>query len=239
MKQYYIVKNGKLVAQTIRDKSILPYIFWIMLVVGAAVGSYVYAMEKFAIADNNMVVAKNDYDNLKIIEADYKKVMEQSVNVQEYVLSKAQLKEAFEHAFPEVSLDEQTQEKYLDAVALWSAHYSIPPLLVLSIIWRESFFDATTHSTANARGPMQVIYVYHKEKLDSIQKGELDLHEIDTGVRVGVQVLREYFDRYDRNIFRAMQAYVGGEHKTYARDILTRYFNARIYMEEKLPPEKN
>ncbi len=234
MKQYYIVKNGKLIPYFVRKKSYLPFVFFILLAAGAVLGSYVYAMKKFAIPSHSIVVAKSDYQQLKNIEVAFEKSIAQSMNSQEYVLSKDQLKEVFEHAFPEVRIDEQLKDQYLDAVSMWSAHYSIPPLLVLSIIWRESFFDASTLSSANARGPMQVIYTYHKEKLESIQKGELDLHEIDTGVRVGVQILREYFDKYDRNIFRAMQAYVGGEHKTYARDILTRYFNARIYMEEKL-----
>ncbi len=236
MKQYYVVKNGKLIAQVVRKKSYIPYFLIILLAACATLGTYVYAMKKFSIPVSQVVIERSDYAHLKNIEDAYKLSKEQQMNAREYVLSKSQLNEIFALVFPEVKLDEQMKEQYLDSVAKWSAHYSIPPLLVLSVIWRESFFDASTLSTANARGPMQVIYIYHKEKLDNIQKGELDLHEIDTGIRIGVQILREYFDRYDRNIFRAMQAYVGGEHKTYASDILTRYFNARIYVEEQLKP---
>ncbi len=234
MAQFYAVKNGKLVSCIIREKSYIPYVFLFLLALGCGLGAYIYAMKKFAIPQDSMVLTTSEYEHLKSIEEEFARSLENDIKKQEYVLSREQLKQVFQHAFPEVRLDKDVEDQYLEAVDTWSAHYSMPPLLVLSIIWRESFFNAKTLSSANARGPMQVIYIYHKEKLDSINKGELDLHDINIGVRVGVQVLREYFDRYDRNIFRAMQAYVGGEHKTYARDILTRYFNARIYMEEQL-----
>ncbi len=234
MKQYYAIKDGKLVSFNLDKKPFWGYFFALLLMVGCGAGAYVYAKEQFAIPEDKIVLSKKEYAQFQDIEKAFARSLEKSMQTREYVLSSAELKEVFNHVFPEIKLDPEVEEQYLNSVSTWSAHYSIPPLLVLSIIWRESGFDASTMSSANARGPMQVIYIYHSEKLDRIGKKENDLHDIDTGVRIGVEILREYFDRYDRNIFRAMQAYVGGVHKTYASDILTRYFNARIYIEEQL-----
>ncbi len=234
MKQYYAIKDGKLVSFNLDKKSIFPYLLTILLAVGSGYGAYSYAQKQFALPVDSVVVSKKEYAHLQDVEKTFASTLEKTLNSREYVLAIYELKEVFNQVFPKVKLEPDVEQIYLDSVAKWSAHYSMPPLLVLSIIWRESFFDASTISSANARGPMQVIYTYHKEKLDRINKTENDLHDIDTGIRIGVEILREYFDRYERNIFRAMQAYVGGEHKTYARDILTRYFNARIYIEEQL-----
>ncbi len=234
MKQYYVVQDGKLASVTPNKKSIFPYIFAIVLAVLFGGGAYYYAAKSLALPSDSVVLSQKDLTHYVEIEKAFARTLEKTVSSQEYVLSNEELKEVFNHVFPEVKLAPEVEQEYLRSVATWAAHYSMPPLLVLSIIWRESFFDESTISSANARGPMQVIYTYHKEKLERINKGEQDLHEIDTGIRIGVEILREYFDRYKRNIFRAMQAYVGGVHKTYAQDILTRYFNARIYVEEQL-----
>ncbi len=234
MKHYYTIKNGKLVPFEMDAKPFLSIILVVLMIAGSGLGAYMFAKDKYAIPSDQVLLSKKDFVHYQDVEKAFARSLEKSVHAREYVLDAEELEEVFNHVFPEYKLKPEVKQQYLDSVATWSAHFSMPPLLVLSIIWRESSFNAETLSSANARGPMQVIYIYHKEKLDRINKKENDLHDIDTGIRIGVEVLREYFDRYDRNIFRAMQAYVGGMHKTYAKDILTRYFNARVYIEEQL-----
>ncbi len=240
MKIYYEIVEDKLVAVSTPTKR-HPFFFYSSLVIVGiflTVCGALFAMQKYGVPQNSVVLTQEEYERY----ADLDHILEETlqsddVSIQEYVLSFAQLQVVFDHVFSDIQLTNEVKARYLNAVSKWSAQYSMPPLLILSIIWRESSFDASTVSTANARGPMQVIYKYHAEKLSRINKGEQDLHDIEIGIRVGVEIMREYFDKYNRNIFRAMLAYVGGTHRTYAQDILTRYFDARIYIEEHLSAE--
>ncbi len=234
MSQFYTIKDGKLISFELDKKPVLLFFYLTLIFIGAIFATYMYARDEFAIPKDKVVLDKKDLNHYQEVEKAFARNLEESVHAKEYVLDQEELNEVFAVIFPDIKISDEKKKQYLESVAKWSAYYSMPPLLVLSIIWRESSFNEATLSTANAKGPMQVIYKYHKEKLDRINKSEEDLHEIDTGIRIGVEILREYFDRYDRNIFRAMKAYVGGVHNTYAPDILTRYFNARIYLEEKL-----
>ncbi len=231
---HYVLKQGKLINQ---GESQARKAFWrALFCIGLAVCfgcGYFMAFQTHSIPKDSIVISKKVYEHLLHAE-DTLAHVSSKMDQPDYVLTIPQLKKVFSFTFPEVKLSDELLEKYLTSVMKWSAEYSIPPLLVLSVIWRESFFDASIISSANARGPMQVIYKYHKEKLDRLQKDEQDLHNIDVGIHVGVEILREYFDRYDRDLFRAMTAYVGGTHRTYAQDIITRYFNARMYVEEQL-----
>ncbi len=233
----YTIKQGKLICAATPKRNVFLRFFLFLFFAGTCTfGGYMLGTQQGYISPEFVLIAKDRVEHYKEAEATLERTL--ALNIEksnkDYVLSLDELKRVFHQVFPEVKIKEDVLNKYLVSSAKWGSHHSIPPLLVLSIIWRESFFDASTVSTANARGPMQVIYKYHKEKLNRIKKGEQDLHTIDTGIRIGVEVLREYFDRNNRNIFKAMTAYVGGVHRTYAQDILTRYFNARIYVEEQL-----
>ncbi len=234
MDTQYILKQGKLVpCMKKRSKKTVLSIVFLLCLSAFFTGGYMLAFRLHGLPKGNIAITKTEYEHLLQSE-DTLAQLSEKIDAQTYELSPEKLKEVFLHTFPEVKLNDELLDQYLTSVLKWSAEYSIPPLLVLSVIWRESFFDASIISNANARGPMQVIYKYHKEKLDRLQKSEQDLHDIDVGIHVGIEILREYFDRYDRDLFRAMTAYVGGSHRTYAQDIITRYFNARMYLEEQL-----
>ncbi len=233
MSEHYTLHQGRLI---VHKASGLPgfvkFIFVVILLGIAGGGGFYYAWKQYAQPPNTHIISIEDYHNYLDIERTLRATLEQNIARKDYVLDHGKLKKIFNQVFPQVRIDEALKDTYIASVSKWGAEYSIPPLLILSIIWRESFFDASTHSSANARGPMQVIYKYHDEKLKRIGKGEMDLHEVDTGIRVGTEIMREYFDRFDQDIFKTMKAYVGGTHKTYAQDILTRYFRARMLAEE-------
>ncbi len=233
----YKMKGGKLVPiKGPKRNAFLRFSFYLLLTSSCIFGGYALGTQQNYKVPDTLLISEERLKHYKEVEATLERTLAITIEQsrKDYVLSFDELKTVFKHVFPKVKLSEKELNQYLVSSSKWGTHHSIPPLLVLSIIWRESFFDESIVSTANARGPMQVIYKYHKEKLDRIKKKEKDLHDIDTGIRIGVEVLREYFDKYDRNIFRAMTAYVGGTHKTYAQDILTRYFNARFYVEENI-----
>ncbi len=234
MSETYVLQQGKLVSTTRKGiPGFVLFVFALLCIGAAAAASYIYAQKKFSPPPNTHIITLAEYHNYVEVERALKAALEQNIDRKDYVLDHDKLKIIFNKVFPKVRISDTLKDQYIASVAKWGAQYSIPPLLILSIIWRESFFDASTHSSANARGPMQVIYKYHDEKLARIGKGEMDLHDVDTGIRIGTEIVREYFDRFDQDIFKTMKAYVGGTHKTYAQDILTRYFRARMLVEEK------
>ncbi len=233
MNEHYTLSQGKLLVRRPSGVPAFVKVLLVLLCIGlAGGGGFYYAWKKYAQPPNTHLITIDDYNNYLEIERTLRTTLEQNIKKKEYVLDHERLKTVFNEVFPSVRIDETLKDTYIASVAKWGAEYSIPPLLILSIIWRESHFDASTHSSANARGPMQVIYKYHDEKLKRIGKKEMDLHDVDTGIRVGTEIMREYFDRFDQDIFKTMKAYVGGTHKTYAQDILTRYFRARMMVEE-------
>ncbi len=233
MSEQYRFHDGKLIVSNASSMSgATKACIFLFCVLAAGAAGFGYAWKKYALPPNVKVISIADYENYQEVERNLNKTLEQNIKRREYILDHDKLKVVFSEVFPHIRISDALLDTYVQSVSKWGAEYSIPPLLLLSIIWRESSFDASTHSSANARGPMQVIYKYHDEKLKRIGKKEMDLHDIDTGIRIGTEIMREYFDRFDQDIFRTMKAYVGGTHKTYAQDILTRYFRARIYVEQ-------
>ena len=81
--------------------------------------------------------------------------------------------------------------------------YEVDPALVFRIIRVESNFNPRAHSHANARGLMQVVPKWHREK---ILGRNLFLPEV--GIEVGVRVIAEYLQKYQVER-RALRAYYG------------------------------
>jgi hypothetical protein len=67
----------------------------------------------------------------------------------------------------------------------------VDPVLILAIISVESQFDFKAMSNANAVGLMQVIYIWHKEKVNN----KSDLFDPKTNIRVGTKIIKEYLER--------------------------------------------
>lgn len=116
-------------------------------------------------------------------------------------------------------LSQDLQKEYLDAVMEHSSKFNLDPVLVASLIHRESNFKAGSVSRAGAKGPMQVIPKWHREKLASRGITADGLHEIQTGISVGSEVLAEYLADTNGDAVRALYKYVGGKHSGYVMDI--------------------
>ena len=233
MNTAYEIKKGILIAHN-KKYSLFPLklIIFLLFIAGSAYGGYFFTLKHFNILPDSKVLSLAEYNHYLYTERALSELLEEKLTQKDYVLTNEQMMDVIAKVFPNTPVKDELKEKYIKAANKWGKEYSIPPLLILCIIWRESSFNAATHSSANARGPMQVIYKHHDEKLKAIGKTEMDLHDIDVGVHIGTQIMREYFDRYKQDIFRTMRAYVGGNHSTYAQDILSRYFKARMYIAE-------
>lgn len=69
--------------------------------------------------------------------------------------------------------------------------HNVDPFLILSIMFVESTFKEQARSNANAIGLMQVIYRWHKEKVESAEH----LYNPEINVQVGTQIIKEYIER--------------------------------------------
>ena len=84
---------------------------------------------------------------------------------------------------------------------------AVDPLLILAVICVESRFNPVAESTWGAKGLMQIIPKFHKEKL--LQHGGDDaLLDPEINILVGAQVLKEYIRRFG-GTEGALQAYAG------------------------------
>jgi soluble lytic murein transglycosylase-like protein len=99
---------------------------------------------------------------------------------------------------------------------------SVDPLLILAVICIESRFNPVAESTFGAKGLMQIIPKFHKEKLAE-HGGDEALLDPEVNILVGAQVLREYIHRFG-GTENALQAYAGAfEEPTsmYAKQVLS------------------
>lgn len=99
---------------------------------------------------------------------------------------------------------------------------SVDPLLILAVISIESRFNPVAESQFGAKGLMQIIPKFHKEKL-ARHGGDDALLDPEVNILVGAQVLREYIRRFG-GTEGALQAYVGAyEEPTalYAKTVLS------------------
>jgi len=93
-----------------------------------------------------------------------------------------------------------------DKILSISKKEKISPELIMAIIQVESGFNPMAISKANARGLMQVMPEWApKFNLKRVS----DLHDIDTGIEIGVKVLNIHIDEAKGNISKGLYYYVG------------------------------
>lgn len=130
------------------------------------------------------------------------------------------------------------QARYLDQITdsidRYSAEQRLDPDLIISLIYIESRFNPLAISPVGAKGLTQVmpLWVNQLEYLNH----ENDLFDIDTNIRAGTEIYRQYLDLYNGNEELALLAYNRGPHNVnkdlkrnrdprngYAVAVLTRY----------------
>jgi soluble lytic murein transglycosylase-like protein len=99
---------------------------------------------------------------------------------------------------------------------------AVDPLLILAVISVESRFNPVAESAFGAKGLMQVIPKFHKEKLVG-HGGDDALLDPEVNIQVGAEVLREYIRRFG-GTESALQAYAGAfeePNSYYAKQVLS------------------
>ena len=129
-------------------------------------------------------------------------------------------------------LDPSIAKEINIAIIKYSREYRLPPTFVLHLMKRESNFDTLAKSKDGAVGLMQVMPRAHKDKMKKIGISNGDLYHIDNNVRLGCWILRDYFNKTG-SIEKALKKYVGGNHATYATDILIGFTNTMIPLRQE------
>lgn len=92
----------------------------------------------------------------------------------------------------------------------YAAEQQLDPLMVLAILKNESGYREKVSSKEGAQGMSQVIPKYHRKKIR-----DRDITKMDVAIDVGTQILREYLNMSDNNLFKALNRYSGGGGKSY------------------------
>ena len=138
----------------------------------------------------------------------------------------------FQYYYPKMPT--LTRLEYTEYLLKYGEQYSVDPLLMACIIKRESNWDPdavgphipNTAKSRNfrAKGLTQVLFGWHQEKVEAAgynTKEALFIPEV--AIHAGTWAYREFLDRNSNNPYRALTAYVGGNHPTYNQNILTTY----------------
>jgi soluble lytic murein transglycosylase-like protein len=99
---------------------------------------------------------------------------------------------------------------------------AVDPLLILAVISVESRFNPVAESAFGAKGLMQIIPKFHKDKLVE-HGGDEALLDPEVNIQVGAEVLREYIRRFG-GTETALQAYAGAfeePNSFYAKQVLS------------------
>jgi soluble lytic murein transglycosylase-like protein len=122
---------------------------------------------------------------------------------------------------------ESTNVKHNDIVRMVEAAFSegkkqnIDPFLIISLMDTESKFHSSARSSEGARGLMQVIPRWHRDKI----RGR-NINHIETNIEVGTQVLADCLDRQNGNIKKALNCYSSNA-RNYVAKLKAGYLQAR------------
>lgn len=109
------------------------------------------------------------------------------------------------------------------SVLNWSKEFKLDPKLILAVAKVESGFNKHAISSSGAYGIMQVIPLWHKDKIISARKelGNPEVFNIKTNIYLGAWVLRECKDRTS-NLNKALLCY-SGQTPGYDKKVLQEY----------------
>ncbi len=85
----------------------------------------------------------------------------------------------------------------------------VDPLLILAVMAVESSFNPIAESVMGAKGLMQIIPEYHRDKLKSAHGTDLNVLDPETNILAGAKVLREYATKTGEDLAAALRLYGG------------------------------
>lgn len=202
-------------------------------VLGYSANSYYMKHFDKIISDTAKTYYEAGFDHGKVktledVKVTYQKILEHldSYNetnknsVEHFILTEKRINKIMEKSNP--NLSDSTKKKYITYIMKWSNEYNLSPIFVASIIHRETNFRENLVSSAGAKGCMQVVPKWHKDKIKALGITEKDLSNINHGINIGCQVIKEYLEGAEYNYRKALLKYVGSVNnpaESYVNDI--------------------
>lgn len=107
-------------------------------------------------------------------------------------------------------ITEAKAKRIIEYVYEFAFENNLDPILLLAIAKNESGFRERAKSSAGAVGMMQVIPRYHREKIN-----KRDPMTMRVSIDVGSKIIREYIDKANNSLRKALNLYSGGGGKKY------------------------
>ena len=107
-----------------------------------------------------------------------------------------------------------------------SLNQDISQSLIIAIIRTESNFNERVVSKEGARGLLQVIPRWHKDKL----KGR-NPSNIFVSIEVGTKIIKDCMDKHNKNIAKSLNCYSGGGGNNYKKIVMSHQNNLNKYIQ--------
>lgn len=110
----------------------------------------------------------------------------------------------------------------MSAVFRYSDEHNVAPELVFSVIDNESSFRNNAKSSVGALGLMQVLPVWHQDKIRLNGGSNALLWNPEFNIKIGTHILRDYINRSRGNVHEALARYNGsfGANNGYPEKVL-------------------
>lgn len=123
-------------------------------------------------------------------------------------------------------------KQILTSTFKWAEEFKVDKKLILAVAKVESAYNKHAISPSGAYGLMQVIPLWHKDKILTAKTrlGNPELFNIDTNIYLGTWVLRDCLVKF-KNVEKALDCYSGGNHlinPDYVQRVMTAYKGIKI-----------
>lgn len=98
---------------------------------------------------------------------------------------------------------------------IYSHNKNLNPTLVLAVMKLESRFNSNAKSHGNAKGLLQVVPFWHKDKLAG-----RDPFNQKVSIEVGITILDDCIRKHKGNIYKSLSCYSGGGGKVYYNTVI-------------------
>lgn len=127
-------------------------------------------------------------------------------------------------------VDREDASEIVEQAFISGKNHDVDPLLILAVIATESSFDPKAGSSVGAKGLMQVHAKVHAKRFKEFG-GLKAVHEVEAGIEVGTQILKEYLNKTG-SLKGALKYYVGAAKHShdggYSRKVLSMRNHLRL-----------
>lgn len=127
-------------------------------------------------------------------------------------------------------VDREDAAEIVEQAFISGKNHDVDPLLILAVIATESSFDPKAGSSVGAKGLMQVHAKVHAKRFKEFG-GLKAVHEVEAGIEVGTQILKEYLNKTG-SLKGALKYYVGAAKHShdggYSRKVLSMRNHLRL-----------